>query len=201
MTNLNDISSNSDAVRDTDEIRDQDYVPMQKVSILARLLGIFGIESNFSEAAGSVWEDVIKPTFLDGCRDSMYTLADYFFGGGGGSSSRRRSGKNTSKTPYSEKFKGKDRTKRGSSPNQAAYFVTWDDRTVALEKLDQMWDVVNQCEFCSVQDFLTICGKKTNNYTLGDWGWYSNDLNGVRPVRTSDGDFYLNLPKPKAKDD
>jgi len=76
-----------------------------------------------------------------------------------------------------------------------------DDRTEVLEKLDKIWDVVNQCEFCSVQDLLTIFGKKTDNYTLGDWGWFSADLKGVRPTRNGDGQFYLNLPKPKPKED
>lgn len=200
MSTLNELSNNSDAARE-EEYRDQDYTPIQKVSVIGKLLGIFGIESDFGGAAGSVWEEVIKPTFLDGCRDSMYALADYFFGGGGGSSSRRRTGKQTDKVAYSKKFKGSDRAKRGSSPNQAAYYVTWEDRSDALTVLDQMWDVVHQCEFCSVQDFLTICRKKTSNYTLGDWGWYDSDLNGVRAVRTGDGEFTLNLPKPKPKED
>lgn len=202
MSSLNDISSNSDAARIQEDERDAEYVPMEKVSILSKVLGVFGIDPDFGGAAGSVWEDVIKPTFLDGCRDSMYALADYFFGGGGGSSSRKRSSSNgKGHIAYGDKFKGKDRAKRSGSPNQASYYITWDDRTDALEKLDQMWDVVNQCEFCSVQDFLTICKKTTSNYTLGDWGWYAADLNGVRPVRTGDGTFTLNLPKPKPKED
>lgn len=201
MSNLNDISSNSDSARDMEEeVRDQDYTPIEKVSVIGRLLGVFGIESDFGGAVGSVWEDVIKPTFLDGCRDSMYALADYFFGGGGGSSSRKRSGNKKGHTDYSGRFKG-GRSSKGKSPNQALYYITWEDRTEALDKLDQMWDVIRQCDFCSVQDYLTICKKKTDNYTLGDWGWYSNDLNGVRPVRNGEGEFYLNLPKPKAKDD
>lgn len=203
MSNLDDISANSDSAREANEAeesRDKDYVPMEKVSVLAKFLGIFGIETDFGGAAGSVWEDVIKPTFLDGCRDSMYALADYFFGGGGGSASRNRSSKK-GHTDYSNKYRG-DRANKGKSPNQAAYYILFEDRTQALEVLDKMWDVVGQCEFCSVQDFLTICGKKTSNYTLGDWGWYSGDLKGVRAVRTGEGDFCLNLPKPRAaKDD
>ena len=197
MSSLNDISSNSDKAREgTDNYDnfDPEYVPMEKVSIFAKFLGIFGIEPDIGGAGASVWEDVIKPTFLDGCRETMYTLADYFFGGGGGSSSRRRSdGKKH--TAYSEKFKG-SRASVGKSPNQAIYFITWDDRTEALERLDRMWDVVNQCTYCSVQDYLTLCGKTTTNYTLGDWGWGSNELSKVRPVRANNGEFYLNLPKP-----
>ena len=195
MASLDELSANSDAAREAQEEQfDPGYEPIQKVSIFSRILGVFGIESDMGGAASSVWEDVIKPTFLDGCRDSMYALADYFFGGGGGSSSRRRSdGKKH--TAYSDKFKG-SRASVGKSPNQAIYFITWDDRTEALERLDRMWDVVNQCTYCSVQDYLTLCGKTTTNYTLGDWGWGSNELSKVRPVRANNGEFYLNLPKP-----
>ena len=195
MANLNEISSNSDDAREnTNDIPEEKYAPLEKVSLIARFLGIFGIESDFGGAAASVWEDVIKPTFLDGCRDSMYTLADYFFGGGGGNTSRnRQSGKKPGHTDYSNKFKGSGRARRGKSPNEAIYYIPLDDRTELLEKLDKIWDVVNQCEFCSIQDVLTIFGKKTDNYTLSDWGWYAADLKGVRPTRNGDGLFYLNL--------
>jgi len=112
MANLNEISSNSDDARgNTNDIPEEKYAPLEKASLIARFLGIFGIESDFGGAASSVWEDVIKPTFLDGCRDSMYTLADYFFGGGGGNTSRnRQSGKKPGHTDYSNKFKGSGRS-------------------------------------------------------------------------------------------
>ena len=84
MASLDELSANSDATRDAQEEQfDPGYEPIKKVSIFSRILGVFGIESDMGGAASSVWEDVIKPTFLDGCRDSMYALADYFFGGGG----------------------------------------------------------------------------------------------------------------------
>lgn len=203
MATLDEISNNSDAAREAAEREETvDYQPLEKVSVIARVLGVFGIEPDFAGAAGSVWEDVIKPTFLDGCRDSMYALADYFFGGGGGSSSRRGSGKGTDKhTNYSNKFKGSGRASKGKAPNSAIYYIPLDDRTEVLDKLGQMWDVVNQCDFCSVQDCLIIFGKKTDNYTLGDWGWDAGDLKGVRAVRNSEGEFYLNLPRPKPKED
>lgn len=200
MANLDELSANSDDARENDiSVADGEYVPIKKVSVIAKLLGVFGIESDMGGAAASVWEDVIKPTFLDGCRDSMYALADYFFGGGGGSSSRRSGGK-TKHTAYSEKFKG-GRTVRSKAPSSSVYYIPLDDRSEILEKLDQMWDVINQCDFCSVQDCLTIFKKKTDNYTLGDWGWYAGDLKGVRAVRNNEGEFYLNLPKPRPKKD
>ncbi len=204
MANLNELSANSDAAREAAEEQAavEEYTPIEKVSIFARILNTFGIEPDLGGALGSVWEDVIKPTFLDGCRDSMYTLADYFFGGGGGKTSHRGTGKKGEKhTAYSEKFKS-GRPSRGKAPNSAVYYIPLDDRAKVLDKLNEMWDVVNQCDFCSVEDCLIIFEKKpTSNYMLGDWGWTASDLKNVRAVRNEDGEFYLNLPKPRAKED
>lgn len=207
MASLDELSANSDAAREEaqkDEvIFDPGYEPIKKVSILARILGVFGIESDMGGAASSVWEDVIKPTFLDGCRDSMYALADYFFGGGGGSSSRNRSSSNGKKhTNYSNRFRGSGKANPGKVPNSVVYDIVYDDRTEALAKLEQMWDVINNNEFCSVEDYIFIAkGQVSSNYMLGKWGWYGKDLDGVRPVRTGDGHFTLNLPKPKPKNE
>lgn len=201
MANLNDISQNSDDVRENapDEI-EVEYVPIKKISLLGKALSIFGIESDFGGAASSVWEDVIKPTFLDGCRDSMYALADYFFGGGG-SSKRSSSGKGKEKhTAYSEKFRS-GRKSRGAAPNSAVYYIPNEDRTWVLDRLSDMKDVIGQCDFCSISDCLIIFGKKpSDNYMLQDWGWYADDLRNVRAVRNDEGEFYLNLPKPKPKE-
>ena len=201
MSSLNDISSNSDDVRETapEEISDE-YVPIKKISFIGKVLDVFGIESDFGGAAKSVWDDVIKPTFLDGCRDSMYALADYFFGGSGARSSRSGSSKKEEHTNYSGKFRG-SRASKGRSPSSAAYYIPLDDRTEVLDRLSDMKDVVSQCDFCSVSDCLVIFDKKpSDNYTLQNWGWYANDLNGVRAVRNEEGKFYLNLPKPKPKE-
>lgn len=204
MASLDELSANSDAARDAQEEQfDPGYEPIKKVSIFSRILGVFGIESDMGGAASSVWEDVIKPTFLDGCRDSMYALADYFFGGGGGNTSRRSSSNGNKKhTSYGSKYKGSGKANPGKAPNQVVYDIPFDDRPTALEKLDQLWDVVNQSEFASVEDWIFIAkGQVTSNYMLGKWGWYGKDLDGVRPVRTGDGRFALNLPKPKPKNE
>lgn len=201
MASLNDISANSDDVRENapEEIADE-YVPIKKVSLLARALSIFGIESDFGGAATSVWEDVIKPTFLDGCRDSMYALADYFFGGGGGKSSRSGSSKKEQHTNYSGAYK-EGRVRKGKAPSSAAYYIPNADRTYVLDRLSDMKDVVSQCDFCSISDCLVIFEKKpSDNYMLQDWGWYAGDLKNVRAVRNEEGEFYLNLPKPRPKE-
>lgn len=199
MSSLNDISSNSDSGRTVEpDVIDDDYFPVEKVSILSRFLGIFGIEPDLGGALGSVWEDVIKPTFLDGCRDSMYTLADYFFGGGGRrSGSSRGSSDKKGHTAYSDKFKG-SRASAGKTPNQAVYAIPYNTREEANEKLGQLWDVVNQHDVVSIEDYLIIgLGKTTSNYMYGKWGWTAKDLDGVRPTRNGDGTFTLNLPKPR----
>ena len=201
MASLSDISQNSDDVRENapDEVFDE-YVPMEKISFIGRALSIFGIESDFGGAAKSVWEDVIKPTFLDGCRDSMYALADYFFGRGGGKSHSGGSSKKEKHTNYGDKFKG-SRASRGKVPSAAVYYIPSSDRTWVLDKLSDMKDVIGQCDFCSIQDCLVIFEKKpSDNYMLQDWGWYADDLKNVRAVRNEEGEFYLNLPKPKPKE-
>lgn len=202
MASLNDISSNSDDARENAPDVEETYEPLKKVSIFGKILSAFGIESDMGGALGTVWEDVIKPTFLDGCRDSMYSLADYFFGGSGASSSRGRSSskKGEKHTNYSNKFR--TRPNRGKAPSSAAYYIPHEDKYWVLDRLNDMWDVVGQCDFCSIQDCIVIFGKKpSDNYMLQDWGWYASDLNNVRAKRNEEGLWYLDLPRPKPKED
>ena len=87
--NLNDISSNSDAARAADQGKAEDtdvvqYEPLKKRNPLIRLIEFFGINTDLDGVGGAIWQDVIVPTFLDGCRDSLYAITDSIFGGGGG---------------------------------------------------------------------------------------------------------------------
>ena len=208
MATLNDISSNNDEQREATEVAELEYAPLEKVSILAKFLGIFGIEPDAKGAVRTVWEEVIQPTFLDGCRDAMYTLGDYFFGGGtGGKRSRSSGGKgNTKHTSYGNKFKGSNASV-GKAPGSVAYDITYydDDESTGRDKaytaLQQVQDVIEANKFCTVEDYILIGrNKTTSNYMFAEWGWYGRDLDGVRPTRTGDGGWRLNLPKPRPKE-
>ena len=85
--NLNDISSNSDSSRENEtkpETGLVEYKPLKRQNIISKGLDKIGVNTDIGGAGGTIWEDVIKPTFLDVCRDIMYAAANYFFGGVGG---------------------------------------------------------------------------------------------------------------------
>lgn len=205
--NLDDISSNSDSakqnalpgpVEDTDIIK---VSPLRKQSLISKGLAIFGISTDFDGALKTVWEDVIKPTFLDGCRDSMYTAADYIFGGTGvrrNHSSKSSGGKN-GYTSYSNASKSGKLVKK--SPATNSYYIEYEERQTnnpdnpgALDVLAGMQDVLDQVHFVTIQDMITIAKKTTTNYTLGDWGW--NDLSRAMVRRAGNGMYYIDLPRP-----
>lgn len=200
--NLNDISSNSDGSReanDTTEI--VEYKPLKKQNIISKGLDKIGINTDIGGAGGTIWEDVIKPTFLDVCRDIMYAAADYFFGGVGGGrrSSQGKKGKNGNYTSYSSKSTQKTGKKL---PSVASYYMEFDKRRAESEDddpgaedvRDSMVDVIDASGSVSIQDMITLAGKSTTNYTLADWGW--TDMSRAMVRRNSNGSYYIDLPKP-----
>lgn len=205
--NLDDISSNSDSakqnalpgpVEDTDVIK---VSPLKKQNLLARGLAVFGVSTDFTGALKTVWEDVIIPTFLDGCRDSMYTAADYIFGGTGvrRTHSSKSSGGKSGYTSYSNASKNGRVVKK--SPATNSYYIEYEERQTnnpdnpgALDVLTGMQDVLDQVHFVTIQDMITIAKKTTTNYTLGDWGW--NDLSRAMVRRAGNGMYYIDLPRP-----
>lgn len=204
--NLNDISSNSDASRKnqappkTDNTDLIQYEPIKKVNPFIRVLNFFGINTELDGAGAAIWQDVIVPTFLDGCRDSVYTAADYIFGGSG-NARKNSQGKRQSKSGYTA-YGSKSTSKQPNrSPNVNSYFMEFDERSSddpnnpgAQDVLDQMRDVVDAVGSVSIQDMITIAKKTTSNYTLGDWGW--TDLSRVMVRTTSNRRFKIDLPKP-----
>lgn len=200
--NLNDISSNSDGSReanDTTEI--VEYKPLKRQNIISKGLDKIGVNTDIGGAGGTIWEDVIKPTFLDVCRDIMYAAADYFFGGVGGSrrSSQGKKSKNGNYTSYSSKSTQKIGKKL---PSVASYYMEFDYRRAETEDQDpgaedvrdSMVDVIDASGSVSIQDMITLAGKSTTNYTLADWGW--TDMSRAMVRRNSNGSYYIDLPKP-----
>lgn len=204
--NLNDISSNSDAARAADQGKSEDtdavqYEPLKKRNPLIRLIEFFGINTDLDGVGGAIWQDVIVPTFLDGCRDSLYAITDSIFGGGGGASRKNSQGNKRQKSGYTN-YSAKSTSKQPNrQPNVNSYFLEYDERTSddpdnpgAQDVLDQMRDVVDTCGAVSIQDMITISKKTTSNYTLGDWGW--TDLSRVMVRTTAGRKFKIDLPKP-----
>ena len=207
--NLDDISSNSDSakhkqnalpgpVEETDVIK---VSPLKRQNLLARGLAVFGVSTDFSGALKTVWEDVIIPTFLDGCRDSMYPAADYIFGGTGArrNHSSKSSGGKSGYTSYSNASKNNRVVKK--SPATNSYYIEYEERQSndpnhpgAQDVLDGMFDVLDQIHFVTIQDMITIAKKTTTNYTLGDWGW--KDLSRAMVRRAGNGMYYIDLPRP-----
>lgn len=195
--NLNDISSNSDSSRkseDSKPVRTQTdeivHTPLKKQSFVGKALGNIGVNTDVGGAGKSIWEDVIVPAFLDVCRDAMYAAADYIFGGGVRRNRGRQSGKG-GYTNYSAKSTKKTSKKQ---PNTASYYLEWEDRQTAQDRLDQMFDVLSVAKAVSIQDMLTIDGKTTSNFMLGDWGW--DDLSRAMVRKNANGMYYIDLPRP-----
>ena len=202
--NLNDISSNSDGSREleaNDSTELVEYKPLKKQNIISKGLDKIGVNTDIGGAGGTIWEDVIKPTFLDVCRDIMYAAADYFFGGVGGrrSSHGKKNGKNEKYTSYSSKSTQKTGKKL---PSVASYYMEFDKRRAESEDddpgaedvRDSMADVIDASGSVSIQDMITLAGKSTTNYTLADWGW--TDMSRAMVRRNSNGSYYIDLPKP-----
>ena len=202
--NLNDISSNSDGSREleaNDSTELVEYKPLKKQNIISKGLDKIGVNTDIGGAGGTIWEDVIKPTFLDVCRDIMYAAADYFFGGVGGrrSSQGKKNGKNGKYTNYSSKSTQKTGKKL---PSVASYYMEFDKRRAESEDddpgaedvRDSMVDVIDASGSVSIQDMITLAGKSTTNYTLADWGW--TDMSRAMVRRNSNGSYYIDLPKP-----
>lgn len=207
--NLDDISSNSDSSRKQaaetqPEVVDNDYIevsPVKRKNLLVKGLSIFGVSTDFSGALKAIWEDVLIPTFLDGCRDSMYTAADYIFGGSGNMrrSSSRKTGGKSGYTSYSNASKGEK--PKPKQPATNSYYIEYEERVSddpdhpgAVDVLEAMNDVISQIGFVTIQDMLTCAKKTTSNYTLGDWGW--NDISRAMVRRNNNGMFYIDLPRP-----
>ena len=185
---LNKIKNNSDSARRHEAKSEPGEHLMKKPpGLIARILGRFAFGS-IEEAGEAVIEEVIIPTLLDGLRDSIYTATDYIlYGGtrGGGGRSSKRGGY----TSYSKK--GQQRSGRKTSPAAGAYYFT---RQEADKVLSQMRDVVEQRDFVTIMEMFAIAKRKTDNFTYTDWGW--SDLSRAMVRRTTDGRYYIDLPKP-----
>lgn len=194
------ITNNSDAVRRQEQTAEppvEEFNPLveRKPSFLSRMFGHANFTSNFEGAGQTVLEEVIIPTLIDGLRDVIYTATDYILYGGGQRRSRngRRSG-GGSYTSYSKKSQQRGASTRRTAPSATSYYFTYDDRTQADKDLEKMRDVVDQRDFVTILDMFSIAKRQTSNYTYSDWGWY--DLRSAMVRRTTDGRYYIDLPKP-----
>lgn len=192
----NIVTNNSDAARrheqappPTEEIE----APVErKAGFFGRMFGRVHITDNFEGAGQTVLEEVIIPTLIDGLRDVIYTATDYILYGGSQRRSRNNRRSGGSYTSYSKKSQQK--STRRSAPSSTSYYFTYDERSAADKDLEKMRDVVDQRDFVTIMDMFSIAKRPTSNYTYNDWGWY--DLRTAMVRRTTDGRFYIDLPKP-----
>jgi len=186
------VESPPETAEDTELV---EYTPMKKRNILSRIFDVLGINTDIKGTVESVWEDVIVPSFLDGCRDSIYTAADYIFGGNISRRSRPSGSKSKDKnyTPYGDVSK-KNSSTRVKQPSQKAYYLEWDTREEAIEVKDTMEMVYEQRGYVTIADMLAADNKTTSNYTLQYWGWY--DLRKINVRTGSNRKYYLDLPRP-----
>ena len=198
---LDDISPNSDRARMNDaepaySVEEEtdlvEYTPLKKKFIFSKVFEVLGINTDIKGTAKSIWSDVIVPSFLDGCRDSVYTAADYIFFFFLRRPISSKKGKNKSNyTPYSEASKKSVPVKQ---PAQKAYYLEWDNRDDAIAVKETMETVYDSRGYVTIADMLAADGKTTSNYTLQYWGWY--DIRQLKVRTNSNRKYYLDLPRP-----
>lgn len=200
--NLDSIkTNNSDAARRQEQTAqpvEETNLPSRrehKPGFAGRIFSRVRIAENFEGAGQTVLEEVIIPALIDGIRDAIYTATDYILYGG--NQRRNRNNKRYgggSYTSYSKKSQQRSGSARRTAPSSSAYYFTYDERSDADKDLEKMRDVIDQVEFVTIMDMFSIAKRQTNNYTYNDWGWY--DLRSAMVRRTTDGRFYIDLPKP-----
>lgn len=193
----NIVTNNSDAARRHEQTPPpvtEEFEPSveRRPGFFGRMFGRMNIANNFEGAGQTVLEEVIIPTLIDGLRDVIYTATDYILYGGSQRRSRNNRRSGGSYTSYSKKSQQK--STRRSAPSSTSYYFTYDERAAADKDLEKMRDVVDQHDFVTIMDMFSIAKRPTSNYTYNDWGWY--DLRTAMVRRTSDGRFYIDLPKP-----
>ena len=199
--NLDSIkTNNSDAARR----QEQTAQPVEEINLpsrrerkpgfAGRIFSRVRIAENFEGAGQTVLEEVIIPALIDGIRDAIYTATDYILYGGNQRRSRNNRRSGGSYTSYSKKSQQRSGSARRTAPSSSAYYFTYDERSDADKDLEKMRDVIDQVEFVTIMDMFSIAKRQTNNYTYNDWGWY--DLRSAMVRRTTDGRFYIDLPKP-----
>ena len=71
--------------------------------------------------------------------------------------------------------------------------ILFDERADAVRVLDELKDQIDVYSRASVYDLYDAAGLSCD-YTWKNWGWY--DLDSASVMRTREGDFVINLPKP-----
>lgn len=198
--NLDSIkTNNSDAARR----QEQTAQPVEEINLpsrrerkpgfAGRIFSRVRIAENFEGAGQTVLEEVIIPALIDGIRDAIYTATDYILYGGNQRRNRNNKRSGGSYTSYSKKSQQRSGARK-TAPSSSAYYFTYDERSDADKDLEKMRDVIDQVDFVTIMDMFSIAKRQTNNYTYNDWGWY--DLRSAMVRRTTDGRFYIDLPKP-----
>lgn len=194
------VTNNSDAARRQErtappvEEKAPPTVRERRPGFVGRILGgRVRIAENFEGAGQTVLEEVIIPALIDGIRDAIYTATDYILYGGSQRRNRNNKRSGGSYTSYSKKSQQRSGARK-TAPSSSAYYFTYDERSDADKDLEKMRDVIDQVDFVTIMDMFSIAKRQTNNYTYNDWGWY--DLRSAMVRRTTDGRFYIDLPKP-----
>ena len=198
--NLDSIkTNNSDAARRQERTAppvEETNLPSRrehKPGFAGRIFSRVRIAENFEGAGQTVLEEVIIPALIDGIRDAIYTATDYILYGGSQRRSRNNKRSGGTYTSYSKKSQQRSGARK-TAPSSSAYYFTYDERSDADKDLEKMRDVIDQVDFVTIMDMFSIAKRQTNNYTYNDWGWY--DLRSAMVRRTTDGRFYIDLPKP-----
>lgn len=144
--------------------------------------------------------DVVIPSIKKVIRELVMNAIDMAFYGK--PQARSRDDRGGAYYDYSRRDRDRDIPDRRSQQSKAQQFVgvrdldrvAFDDKEDAINTLSYLMDNIEEFGVATVSDFLASAGLTTNPIHQ-KWGWY--DLQGCSVRETPDGDWMVDLPRPK----
>lgn len=140
--------------------------------------------------------DIVVPTLKDMISNGFQAALDMLLYGnvqerGNISSRGRRAG--GGQTNYAAISQQKSNKKYSEGRSQICNDILFEERADAVVVLDELNESIEKYGYVSCYDLYDAAGLSCD-YTLKNWGWY--DLGSATVIRTRDGDYVINLPKP-----
>ena len=173
-------------------------VVTRKKSLGKRFMETF-VGEDISNVSFYIIHDVLIPAAKSTLSDMLHGVTDMVIDGVRKSPGTRRE-KGRSYVSYNN-YSSNRRDRREISPRNRARHnfdeIILDSRLEAEEVLSHLVDLVYDYNQASISDLYALVGIEPN-FTDNKWGWI--DLSGTSVIRSRDGGFLLDLPKPISLD-
>ena len=202
---LDDLPDNSKSARNREErSTDRHAKPVvdsrRDMSTGRRIFRTFIMEDP-KDVAEEIWDRRIVPGIKDAAMDAL----DMFLKGIGntGYRSKRESGYGTVRYDKYSSERGRDSGRDRSSSNKRDFGVydyddvTFEEADEARSVLQGLFDEAIQYDKVSVAYFYDLANVKNYDYPVNNYGWYKEQIEGLREERVRGSSrYYIPLPKP-----